>query len=181
MTKLKMLYPLILVIGLMGCEPSKTGLEGREVPPPTNGPGNNEKPDPDNIDKIEDFRPLFTQAPTSDVDKFANVLTLDLTKNEQAWFTFTYAPKSDGVLYFNTKYVKPIMDCSIPGPSKFSRRIYWQEYTKSTRTFLSEVTQTSAVLEYKAGKLYALTYAMTKLKQEFPNCDSGTLRFAVFE
>lgn len=176
---IRRLFWVLVVFNLMGCDPAKKGLTARDTPPPKPSPID-EKPDPIVIDKAENFKVLSFQDPTSDVDKFSNIMSLDLQTNKQAWFSFTYTPRKDGFLYFSVKSVNFKMECTGEQPTKFKAGVYWQEYTKDSRKIISVLESSNASFEFKNGKNYILTYALTDLKKDLPNCRTGTLRFAVF-
>ncbi|MBC7371220.1 MAG: hypothetical protein H7326_06630 [Bdellovibrionaceae bacterium] len=186
MKKLNILFALFLAVTsiftITGCDPANKALSSRELAPvPVPETRKDGKPDPDGLDKEEDFKTLSLQDSTGDVEKYENVMNLDLTKHAQAWFSFTFSPKTDGFLFFNIKNLKLTLKCTGEGSKIFSRRVFWQEYSSSTRRVISEMVQSKASFEFEAGKNYVLSYVLTDVRKDFPKCQNATVRMAIFE
>jgi len=173
---------VILALNFLSCGGQKNGVTASGAGGGAPGPKDpDKKPDPDADDRTEKFKQISFQAPTQVVADYENVLTLDLTKSSQAWFSFLYSPEKDGVFYFTRAQVGLSAKCAGFFAKAYSYRVFWQEVTDKKRTVLKEFKHSILPFEYKAGKYYVLTYSLTDLKKDFADCETATLKFAVFQ
>lgn len=168
-------------LSLIGCNQGDQSLTAggsggdRDV-----GGGGSEKPRPD---IVEGKRPLLLQRPTHDESKFHNVMRLEFGKNDQAAFSFTFAPEKAGSLYFtNIQSRLHLEGCKKDVKRVVTFNVVWQEELenfprKRIKDFEPDITE----YEFAAGKKYVFTYALVKLKEELADCEAATVRFAVFQ
>ncbi len=145
------------------------------------GGGQNEKPEPGDVKKIENIQPLIFQKPVLDPALFSNVMGLEIDGYDQAWFSFLYTPTDTGSLFFTVAQTHLTLDCANSEPRSFVRDVVWQEVSKDgTRKVLKRFSDSITEYEFQAGKAYILSYVLENLKKNFSDCKKVTLKFAAF-
>lgn len=175
--KIKTLFAITFVIGLLGACSPQTSLSARENGDATDPDKGSNSPKPDINEKI---RVLEFQSPTTDEADFLNSMELDVTEYDQAYFTFSHAPDENNSFYFTLAQTRlHLKSCTKSEDRKLTVRIVWQEVQNNKRVIIKEFSPNITEFEFKKGRKYYLTYALTNLK-ELADCKSAKLTFASF-
>ncbi|MGZ3796707.1 MAG: hypothetical protein ACXWRE_07305 [Pseudobdellovibrionaceae bacterium] len=176
------LIRFILLLGmistLMACgvgNPSKTARDWGDR---AGGGDNSRKPDEGKT--VEKIKALQFQKPTQEEAEFLNIMDLDLTTGERAFFSFSYAPEDNGTFFFSLAQARlHLLGCSKTPDRKYKMQILWQQVQPKGRVIVKQFSPNIDSFDFKAGGKYILSYVLTDLK-EFSDCHGATLKFASF-
>lgn len=172
---------LMSFLCLAACDKPPQAMAGRKIPLPADqGDGSQQKPDPKSGKYIEKIQALQVQYPTQDEKEFLNSMELPFNGEEKALYSFSYAPDTNGSLYFSMAHTRLLLhSCSKPVERTVKVRVYWQEVKNDKRQVLDTFKGSIHEFLFSGGKRYILSYVLMDLK-EFSDCKSATLKFASF-
>lgn len=129
---------------------------------------------------IEKIQNLQFQKPTHDESQYLNVMNIDFTGGDRAYYTFLYAPGDDGTFYFTLDQARLLLqDCTKDVSRSYTMEVYWQRAQGGQRVLVKRFNPSIDDFQFQRGNTYYLTYALMDLKQ-FSDCKSATLKFATF-